>query len=132
MVTGYGLKDGEILIGIKMTNKVWKQRERQVAKFFGTHRTPLSGGASRHTRSDTLHKKIFVECKYRKKHAVIKLWNETNEMAKKEKKTPVVALCEHGKPGFWVMMHSADLKNIATYICKLLEDNDDSKYLEKK
>ncbi len=40
-----------------------KTYERKVAKFFGTHRTPLSGGASRHTRSDTLHAKLYIEAK---------------------------------------------------------------------
>ena len=117
-------------------DKTWKKFERWVASFLTeigdeSARVPVSG-RSRGDSPDVTSDVLSIECKYRKKHAVIKLWNETNEMAKKEKKTPVVALCEHGKPGFWVMMHSADLKNIATYICKLLEDNDDSKYPEKK
>lgn len=43
--------------------KRWKTYERRVATFFGVHRTPLSGGASRHTRSDTLHPKLFIEAK---------------------------------------------------------------------
>ena len=69
-----------------MADKTWKARERQVARYFNTNRTPLSGGASRHTRSDSLHDELFVECKLRKKYSVISLWNETNEMAKKENK----------------------------------------------
>ena len=77
-----------------MADKTWKARERQVASYFNTHRTPLSGGSSRHTRSDSLHDELFVECKLRKKHSVISLWDETNEMAKKESKTPVIALCD--------------------------------------
>ena len=40
-----------------------KTQERRVARFFGTERTPLSGGASRHTRSDTLHPKLYIEVK---------------------------------------------------------------------
>ena len=43
-----------------MADKTWKARERQVARFFNTNRTPLSGGSSRHTRSDSLHKDLFV------------------------------------------------------------------------
>ena len=54
-----------------MADKTWKARERQVAKYFNTNRTPLSGGSSRHTRSDSLHQDLFVECKLRKKHSVI-------------------------------------------------------------
>ena len=44
--------------------------ESRVAKFFGTVRTPLSGGASRHTRSDTLHTRLFVEAKHRGGHSI--------------------------------------------------------------
>ena len=58
-----------------MADKTWKSRERKVAKYFNTHRTPLSGGSSRHTRSDSLHDSLFVECKLRKKHSVISLWD---------------------------------------------------------
>ncbi len=98
-------------------DKAWKQRERQVAKYFGGQRTPLSGGNGKITRADVIHDTLFVECKLRKKHTAITLWDETNEMAKKEKKTPVIALCEKGRPGFWVMVHSDDF-------FKVKEDND--------
>ncbi len=40
-----------------------KTQERRVARYFGVERTPLSGGASRHTRSDTLHPDLFIEVK---------------------------------------------------------------------
>jgi hypothetical protein len=43
----------------------WKRDERRVAAFLGSVRTPLSGGSSRHTRSDTLHSTLFVEVKTR-------------------------------------------------------------------
>ena len=91
----------------------WKGRERQVARFFGTDRTPLSGGNSRYTRSDTLNKKLFVETKMRKNHSAVTLWDQTNALAKQEGKTPVVALVEKGRPGFWVMVHSSDLESVA-------------------
>ena len=97
-----------------MADKTGKARERQVASYFNTNRTPLSGGYSRHTRSDSLHDKLFVECKLRKRHSVISLWDETNEMAKKESKVPVIALCESGRPGFWIMVHSNDLNKLIT------------------
>lgn len=41
----------------------FKAQERRIAKWLGTTRTPLSGGNSKHTRSDTLHPRFFVEAK---------------------------------------------------------------------
>ena len=95
-------------------SKTWKARERSIAKFFGTTRTPLSGINSRHgTSSDSLHPLLFIEAKHRKRHAVVRLWYKCKELAIKEKKIPVVALSEHGKPGFWIMVHSSDLLSVA-------------------
>lgn len=58
----------------------WKGRERQSAKIFGARRTPLSGGNSAHTRSDSLSKILFIEHKHRKKHPILKraraAWDE--------------------------------------------------------
>lgn len=45
-------------------SKAWKVFERRVAAELGTFRTPLSGGSSRHTRSDTLHSDLYVEVKW--------------------------------------------------------------------
>lgn len=47
-----------------MSSKRWKAVEGELAKMFGSTRTPLSGGNSKHTRSDTLHKRYFVEIKH--------------------------------------------------------------------
>ena len=91
-----------------MPDKAWKQRERDVAEFFHGQRNPLSGGNSRHTRADVIHDRLFIECKLRKKHTVISLWDETKALADKEGKTPVIALCEKGRPGFWIMVRSED------------------------
>ena len=89
--------------------RTWKQRESDVAKFFHGQRTPLSGGNSKITRSDVIHDELFIECKLKKKHSVVSLWDETKILAKKEGKTPVIALCEKQRPGFWIMVHSNDL-----------------------
>jgi len=79
-----------------MPDKAWKAFERRIAKSLGTERTPLSGGASRHTRSDTLHPELFVECKLRA-HSPTYIWfNVTQAWAKEEKKIPVVALHQRG------------------------------------
>lgn len=50
----------------KTTHKeTWKLFERNVAKDFRTTRTPLSGMVKTITNSDTLHPKIYIECKLR-------------------------------------------------------------------
>lgn len=95
-----------------MPTKTWKNRERQIAEFFGTERTPLSGGNSKITRSDTLHPVLFVEQKHRKKHAVVGLWDDTKTLAAKEDKTPVITLTQHNRPGFWIVVHCDDLADL--------------------
>ena len=95
-----------------MPDKAWKKRERDVANYFKGIRTPLSGGNSKFTRADVIHDTLFIECKLRAKHTVVSLWDETAKLAKVENKTPVIALCEKNRPGFWVMVHSTDLEKI--------------------
>ena len=92
-----------------MPDKAWKKRERDVAGFFDGQRTALSGGNGNITRADVMHDKLFIECKLRAKHTVVSLWDDTAKLAKEEEKTPVIALCEKNRPGFWVMVHSSDL-----------------------
>ena len=99
-----------------MGDKAWKRREREVARFFNGERNALSGGNSKVTRADVIHKNLFIECKLRAKHSVVSLWDETAKIAKTEEKTPVVVLCEKNRPAFWIMVHSDDLKQ--------LEEND--------
>lgn len=92
-----------------MPEPTWKRRERQIAAYFDTYRTPGSGQVSRHTSSDTLHPDLYVEIKSRVKHTAVSLWDKTKKKATREGKTPVVALCENGRPGFWLLVHSDDL-----------------------
>jgi hypothetical protein len=80
-----------------------------VAEFFGTTRTPLSGGNSGHTRSDTLHDRLFIETKHRVVHQVRTLHDSTKIMAKKENKIPLLCLIDKGRPGFLIVVHSDDL-----------------------
>ena len=101
-----------------MGEPVWKVRERQVSALFKSTRTPLSGGNSGHTRSDTLSSEFFVEHKHRKTHAVYQLWKDTRDMARVEGKTPVVTLSQSGEKGFLVVVHSDHFVEIA---CKLGE-----------
>jgi len=99
----------------------WKQRERQVAADFGTKRTPLSGGNSGHTRSDTLHPTLFIEHKHRKAHAVVKLYDETAEMAASEGKVPVVTLSQHGRAGYLIVVAP---EHLDTLIASKLHQSD--------
>lgn len=96
-----------------MPAKTWKAIERKVASFFGCKRTPLSGGNSGGTRSDSLHDLLFIETKYRKVHSAVRLWHKTALLALKENKIPVVALSEKGKRGFWLVVHAYDLQAVA-------------------
>lgn len=95
-----------------MGDKAWKKRERNVAKYFNGERNALSGGNSKITRADVIHPRLFVECKLRKIHSVVKLWEDTNELAKKENKIPVVTLCQSNRKGSWLVIHSDDLDKI--------------------
>ena len=80
-------------------SKRWKAIELKAAKSLGAERTPLSGGNSKMTRSDTLDEKLFVEVKYRASFSVVSLYRKTLEMARKENKTPVLCLKAKGKHG---------------------------------
>ena len=96
-----------------MPDKAWKKRERDVASYFNGKRTPLSGGNGKITRADVIHDNLFIECKLRAKHSAVKLWDDTKILADKEKKTPVIALCEKNRPGFWIMVHSDDFEKVS-------------------
>ena len=96
-----------------MHRSTWKKRERQVAKFFGTERVPLSGSNSKITGADIIHDKLFVEHKHRRRHTLLSLYDRVKAIAKKENKIPVVTISELGRSGFWVLVHSSDLTAVA-------------------
>ena len=54
--------------------KTWKSVELRLAKMFGVRRTPLSGGNSAHTRSDTLHPTLFIELKHGQASLINTVW----------------------------------------------------------
>jgi hypothetical protein len=64
--------------------KTWKKIEANVSKWFGSTRTPLSGGNSKFTRSDSLHPRLFIEVKQKKDWAIFNLFDKTKDLAKKE------------------------------------------------
>lgn len=96
-----------------MADKRWKQVERQLAKMFNTQRTALSGSNSHITHSDTLHSSLFFEAKFRKRHAVLQLFDETEQLAKSENKIPVVALKQSKTQGFFILCRLEHLKQVA-------------------
>jgi hypothetical protein len=90
--------------------KSWKKLEQKVARLRGTERTPLSGGNSRQTRSDKLDDTFFIECKLRKDPAVWNLYEQVEELAKKENKIPVLVIKKKGKHGELFIVNDRYLK----------------------
>lgn len=83
-----------------MTSRsTWKGLERKISKSLGTERTPLSGGNSKQTRSDTLSDKFFCEVKLRASFSIVALYRKTSEMARKEAKIPVLCIKEKSRHG---------------------------------
>ena len=76
----------------------WKAFERRIAASLGVNRTPLSGGASRLTRSDTLHPTLYVECKQRARIATYWWWMNARHKARDEHKVPVLVLHQKKQP----------------------------------
>jgi len=58
------------------------------------------------------HPKIKIQKVEKNKHSVISLWDKTNEMAKAENKTTVLALCQKHRKGFWIVCHEDDLERV--------------------
>ena len=74
-----------------MADKGFKQYERRIARQFGVHRTPLSGRNSRHTASDTLHAKLFIDTKVRREVRTLwRLFRVLEDLARQEQKRPVL------------------------------------------
>lgn len=76
----------------------WKKFELWISKIFCTERNPLSGGNGKHSRSDSLHKQLFISCKHtRTGHApLFRLVEEETEKAIAESKIPVVIVGRSG------------------------------------
>jgi len=93
-------------------SKPWQNFEKRVAAIFNTARTPFSGSNSGITSSDSLHDRIFVECKYHTAEtALVKLMKETEDKAKAENKMPILAIGnpEDTKKNIYVMFNIKDL-----------------------
>ena len=100
-----------------MPTKTWKDVERKIAMMFGARgRTPLSGGNSGHTRSDTLHDKLFIEVKHRKSFSIFSLFRQVKELAKREGKIPLIVLHETSSRDYLVVCNACDVVKISEYV----------------
>lgn len=98
-----------------MADTPWKCFERYISGIFRTTRNALSGGNSKLTRSDSLHPKLFISCKYtRNNHKTLRtLVAEEREKAVKEQKTAVCVIGEFDdRANAIVVIH---LKDIHTF-----------------
>lgn len=88
--------------------------ERRISKAFGTVRNSLSGSRSKAgTSSDTLHSKLYIECKRQKRIAVLKWMANAELKAKEEKKVPILALKGADKKGDYILVRLRDLEFVA-------------------
>lgn len=112
-----------------MSDKVWKQQERRVAKMFGAKRTPLSGSRSLHTGSDIIHPRLYIEAKYRKRISILDMFPEVAEKAKKENKIPVMVIKSKKLKDDYFMVRARDLVKVAKELKEVfpkLKTGDDS------
>lgn len=107
------LRKNNVVVRNPTSKSAWKHFERVVADFFGTKRVPLSGSNSGHgTNSDSLHPKLYIECKVRGKFALWRLFDDTEKKAKVENKLPVVAVKQKGEKGYLLVIRPQDLEKI--------------------
>lgn len=76
-----------------MTRRGWKAYEQRIAEDFGTERNPLSGPGSKHSGSDTLHAKLFIDAKVRREFRTAwRFFKAIEGLAEKEGKRPVLVV----------------------------------------
>ena len=61
---------------------------------------------------ELLNKKVKIKKVEKAKHSVISLLDKTNEIAKEEDKTTVLALCQKHRKGFWIVVKETDLQKV--------------------
>ena len=110
------LRKNNVKVTKPTSKECWKSFERVVASYFGTKRVPLSGSNSGHgTNSDTLHDKLYIECKVRSKIALWQLFVDTEKKAKIESKIPIVAVKQKGEKGYLLIIRPDDLEKVASF-----------------
>ena len=79
-----------------MGDKTWKAMERRCAQDLNTQRVVCSGVRG---EGDIIHDDFYIECKYRKTLGVKTWFDKAKEEAKKQGKTPILIVKEHGQHG---------------------------------
>lgn len=116
------IRSNNVVVKNPTSSSCWKSFERLVANFFHTKRVPLSGSNSGHnTNSDSLHPKLYIECKVRNKFSLWSLFLDTEQKAKVEKKLPVVAIKQKGEKGYLLVIRPEDLEKIAEIRAEVFE-----------
>ena len=117
------VRKNNVVVKHPTSKSAWKSFERLVASFFGTKRVPLSGSNSGHgTNSDSLHPKIYIECKVRGKISLWSLFIDTENKAKVEGKVPVVAIKQKGERGYLLIIRPDDLEKLVEIRKESLEE----------
>lgn len=102
-----------VVVNKPTSSSSWKSFERLVASFFGTKRVPLSGSNSGHgTNSDSLHPRLYIECKVRGRIALWQLFTDTEKKAKVEGKIPIVAIKQKGEKGYLLVLRPENLGKV--------------------
>ena len=101
----------------------WKGFERRIAALFGSKRTPLSGGPGAPTGADTQHPRLFIECKLRAAPAIWTLWQDVAARAKREGKTPVLAVQRKHAKGALLVIHTDHLDELINARIAVDKDN---------
>jgi len=94
---------------MKRNSSKWKKTEADAAEVVCTKRTPFSGSNSGLTASDSLHDRLFLECKTKETHSTATLYKSTRELAQKEHKIPVLILRENGQQEILWVIEQKDL-----------------------
>ena len=117
------VRKNNVVVKHPTSSSSWKSFERVVASFFGTKRVPLSGSNSGHgTNSDSLHPKVYIECKVRGKISLWSLFSDTENKAKVEGKVPVVAIKQKGERGYLLVMRPEDMEKLVEIRKESLEE----------
>lgn len=96
-----------------MTDKLWKQVERRIAKKLNGKRNPLSGRNSGNgTSSDVLHPDLYIEVKHRQRIPFQKVFHETVKKGREENKIPVLILHQKSSRENIVMMADDDFADL--------------------
>jgi hypothetical protein len=95
--------------------RTWQKREGKAAALFGARRQRCSGSSGRAdcSRSDSTHPALYLETKLRQHHAAVALLDQVKGPARREGKTPVLALATKGRRGIVLVLDAQDLPAVA-------------------